>query len=492
LSESQHARLILSPNAHSPILVEFSEASIEFSNQYQLVDVDWKIKATEAWLLLGSNGSGKSALISAMVGEGLLLSGQRVSFNDQTATVSLFAQQTLIERERLRDDSDLTDQVFQGTPLASLLNEDEPDPVRLHELVQLFGMEPLLTSGFRKLSTGETRKALLVKALASPAPLLILDEPFVGLDTAASRLLMAELEHVAKHKTIVLVMNHLPAVPAFITHYGYLEGGRLLFQGALKDAMVGELLERLNHLHRADIELPVSTGSEPLAELDPNLPLVAMRNAKVRYADKIVFEGLDWQINQGEHWRLTGPNGSGKTTLLALITGDNPQCYQNDLFLFGYQRGGGESIWDIKRHIGYVSSALQWDYRVSISAENVILSGFFDSIGLYVKASDQHRAIAHQWLGILGMEDRWQSPLNQFSYGDQRLLLIARAMVKRPSLLILDEPCVGLDSLNRQLVLSLIEIICQSGHTTVVYVNHHAEDTIPSIQLTLDLSEPGP
>ncbi|MBT5203225.1 MAG: molybdate ABC transporter ATP-binding protein ModF [Gammaproteobacteria bacterium] len=478
--------------ADSPVLVDFSEASIEFSNQYQLVDVNWKIRATEAWLLLGSNGSGKSALISAMVGEGRLLSGQRVSFKGQTATVSLLAQQTLIERERLRDDSDLTDQVFQGTPLVSLLNEDEPDPVRLEELVKLFGMEALLASGFRKLSTGETRKALLIKALASPAPLLMLDEPFVGLDTAASRMLMAELERIGKHKTIVLVMNHLPSVPAFITHYGYLEGGRLLFQGALKDAMVGELLKRLNHLHKADIELPVSTGPELLAELDPNLPLVTLRNAKVQYADKIIFEDLDWQINQGEHWQLTGPNGSGKTTLLALITGDNPQCYQNDLFLFGYQRGRGESIWDIKRHIGYVSSALQWDYRVSISAENVILSGFFDSIGLYVKASDQHRVIAHQWLGILGMEDRWQSPLNQFSYGDQRLLLIARAMVKRPSLLILDEPCVGLDSLNRQLVLSLIEIICQSGHTTVVYVNHHAEDTIPSIQLTLDLSEPGP
>ena len=279
----------------------------------------------------------------------------------------MLAQQALIERERLRDDSDLTDQVFQGTPLASFLNEDEPDPVRLEELVQLFGMQPLLASGFRKLSTGETRKALLVKALASPAPLLILDEPFVGLDTAASSLLMAELERIAKHKTIVLVMNHLPYVPAFITHYGYLEGGRLLFQGDLKDEMVGELLERLNHLHKTDIELPVSTGPESLAELDPNLPLVTMRNAKVQYADRIVFKDLNWQINQGEHWQLTGPNGSCKTTLLALITGDNPQCYQNDLVLFGYQRGRGESIWDIKRHIGYVSSALQWDYRVSIA-----------------------------------------------------------------------------------------------------------------------------
>ena len=479
----------MSANTDSRDLVDFSGASIEFSNQYQLVDVNWKVRASEAWLLLGSNGSGKSALISAMLGEGALLSGQRACFTDQIAIVSLLAQQALIERERLRDDSDLTDEVFQGTPLVSLLTEDEPDPIRLEKLVQRFGLEPLLGNGFRKLSTGETRKALLVKALASSAEMLVLDEPFVGLDAEACLLLMAELETIARHKTIILVMNHLPSIPDFMTHYGYLEKGRLLFQGSLKDEIVSELLERLNHLHQASIELPLGTGHEPLADLDPELPLVRLRNAKVQYADRVVFEALDWQINHGEHWQLVGPNGSGKTTLLPLITGDNPQCYQNDIFLFGYQRGGGESIWDIKRHLGYVSSALQWEYRVSISAENVILSGFFDSIGLYARASSQQRAIAHEWLAILGMEERWQSPLNQFSYGDQRLLLIARAMVKQPSLLILDEPCVGLDRLNRQLVLSLIEIICQSGRTTVVYVNHHTQDAIPSIRFTLDLSE---
>jgi len=179
---------------------------------------------------------------------------------------------------------------------------------------------------------------------------------------------------------------------------------------------------------------------------------VNIRNASVRYTDNLVFEHVDWRIEPGQHWQLTGPNGSGKTCLLNLITGDHPQCYINDIFVCGYRRGSGESIWDIKQHIGYVSSALQWDYRVSISCAT--------------------------------------QPFNQCSYGDQRLLLIARAMVKHPHLLILDEPCFGLDDMNRQLVLALIEKICAGSESTVIYVNHHAQDHIEGIEHYLALTGP--
>lgn len=199
---------------------------------------------------------------------------------------------------------------------------------------------------------------------------------------------------------------------------------------------------------------------------------------------------MDWTIQAGEHWQVTGPNGSGKTCLLNLITGDHPQCYTNDIFVFGMQRGSGESIWQIKRYIGYVSSSLQWEYRVSINVRNVIISGFYDSIGLYQKYTDRERVIAEQWLALLGMSERATEPFNQLSYGDQRLVLIARAMVKHPTLLILDEPCLGLDDLNRQLVLALIEKICAGTETTVLYVNHRAQDNIAGIHQHLALSQP--
>ena len=183
----------------------------------------------------------------------------------------------------------------------------------------------------------------------------------------------------------------------------------------------------------------------------------------------------------GEVILLEGPLGAGKTCLLNLITGDHPQCYNNDIYVFGYERGSGESIWDIKQHIGYVSTSLQWEYRVSISLINVVLSGFYDSIGLYERASDSQKQIAYQWLMVLGLQDKQNQPFNQLSYGDQRLLLIARAMVKHPHMLILDEPCLGLDDVNRELVLALIEKICAGSETTVLYVNHHAKDKIAGI-----------
>ena len=206
----------------------------------------------------------------------------------------------------------------------------------------------------------------------------------------------------------------------------------------------------------------------------------------------LFLTSLDWTINRGEHWQLTGPNGSGKTALLSLIIGDHPQCYVNDIYVFGFQRGSGESIWQIKQFIGYVSTALQWEYTVGTSLRNVIISGFYDSIGLYSKYTDVERDIANQWLDLLGMKDRADDPFNRQSYGDQRLLLIARAMVKHPPLLILDEPCLGLDEMNRQRVLSLIEIICASSESTVLYVNHHAEDKINGIDHYLDLGDRGP
>ena len=212
----------------------------------------------------------------------------------------------------------------------------------------------------------------------------------------------------------------------------------------------------------------------------------------IRDSDNTVFENLDWTIEPNQHWQVTGPNGSGKTCLLSLITGDHPQCYVNDINVFGFQRGTGESIWQIKQYLGYVSTALQWEYRVSTSLRNVIISGFYDSIGLYSKSTDTQKAIADDWLAVLGMVGRADEPFNKLSFGEQRLALIARAMVKHPPLLILDEPCLGLDEMNRQLVLALIERICRSGDTTVLYVNHRSQDRIDGIDNHLSLSSPPP
>ena len=434
-------------------------------------------------MLLGANGSGKSALAAAMAGEGELISGSRPSV-PEVSLVSFEVQRALIEAERDKDDSDITDEVFAGTPVAEFLAQGDRELT--NRLVEGFSLTDKLNRGFRQLSTGETRKLLLIRAIAARPELLILDEPFDGLDVDAVKVLATELAALAETIQLVLVLNRLDEIPDWITHAAVLVDGTVAHQGLLADEQ--SIIEQLLQLQRRDLIIPRPDESDRIPTLEPG-PLVTLRSGRVAYGDAVIFEALDWQVNPGEHWQVVGPNGSGKTCLLNLVTGDHPQCYVNDIQVVGYQRGQGESIWDIKQHIGYVSTALQWEYRVSISLLNVILSGFYDSIGLYETATDSQKLIALQWLALLGLEGRAHEPFNQCSYGDQRLLLIARAMVKHPQLLILDEPCLGLDELNRRLVLSLIEIICSNSETTVLYVNHHAEDRIKGIERMLNMAD---
>jgi len=438
---------------------------------------------------MGASGCGKSALVAALAGEGEITSGTVTGRLTNVGMVSLESQAALIERERFRDDSDITDRVNDGTPVREMLAETSADPQLLARLTSLFGLEVLLDRGFRKLSTGETRKLLLTRALTSKPGMLIIDGPFEGLDAQTVPLIGEVLRQVSVELPMVMVINRIDELPEFVTHIAFLEKGRLKTTTEVRDKPSMGLISQLLHLKTVDIKIPEVVASDAAPSLNSNEPLVDIRNASIRYTDNLVFENLDWCIEPGQHWQLTGPNGSGKTCLLNLITGDHPQCYSNDIFVCGYQRGNGESIWDIKQHIGYVSSTLHWDYRVSISCKNVIISGFYDSIGLYAKATELQQEVASQWLQVLGLQDRAGQAFNQFSYGDQRLLLIARAMVKHPHLLILDEPCFGLDDMNRQLVLALVEKICAGTESTVIYVNHHAQDQIEGINHYLALDK---
>lgn len=328
---------------------------------------------------------------------------------------------------------------------------------------------------------------MLVRALASKPDLLLLDEPFDGLDTHTHAMLLQHLHEVVRTTPTVIVLNRIDERPDFVTHIAWVEAGTVAQCVACHDTSAMALLDQLLHLKLGKIALPDPDPIDRLPALHATEPLVQITNASVKYADNVVFDGLSWTINAGEHWQLTGPNGSGKTCLLSLITGDHPQCYVNDIQVFGFQRGNGESIWEIKQFIGYVSTQLQWEYRVGTSLRNVIVSGFYDSIGLYTKPNDTQLAIANEWLAVLGMQHRADESFTQLSHGDKRLLLIARAMVKHPPLLILDEPCLGLDDMNRRLVLALIERISASGNTTVLYVNHHTEDKVIGIERQLAL-----
>ena len=467
-------------------MIRFEQCRIEFGDRLALHDLDWHITSGQHWVVVGPNGSGKSALVDALTGEGKVTEGRR-ELQARIALVSLEEQARLIERERRRDDSDITNKVFAGTPAREMLQETSRDPDLQARLIDLLGVGPILNRGFRKLSTGETRKLLLIRALCSHPDVLALDEPFEGLDAVSVPFVQQVLAEFAPQITMVMALNRFDDIPDFATHIAQIEAGTIQQTFSSNSATeTRKLLRQLEQISSSNLQLPPPEHTPPLP-LNPDGSLVRIHNGRIAYTDNLVFEGVDWEIRPGEHWQVKGPNGSGKTCLLHLITGDHPQCYVNDVQLFGYQRGQGESIWQVKQHLGFVSTALHWDYRLSVRVHHVVLSGFFDSIGLYQSASERQRDIADAWLELLGLKQEARAPFSSLSFGLQRVILIARAMVKHPPLLLLDEPCLGLDEANRQLVLSLTERICEESRSTLVYVTHHEEDRIEHIQRELVL-----
>jgi len=469
--------------------IQLKKVTVNFDDRFTLSEIDWTIEPSQHWVITGTNGAGKSALAAVLAGVGDIENGTVTGLPKNVGLVSFEAQAELIAQELKKDDADIMDVISLGTPVDEMIFDYCADPDLAQELVEKFGIYPLLDRAFRKLSTGETRKVMLIRALSSKPDLLILDEPFDGLDVDTLAMLQAHLASIIDTTPMVMVLNRFDEMPDFITHIAYVDNGRLALTVDKSDENAFNELYQLLHLKTTDLDIPEADPANKLPALDPSQPLVKLKQATIKYGDTIIVDKLDWTIERGQHWQLSGPNGSGKTCVLSLITGDHPQCYTNDIFVFGFQRGNGESIWQIKQFIGYVSTSLQWEYRVSTSCKNVIISGFYDSIGMYTKSTDNQKKIANQWLALLGMKDRADQPFNKLSYGDQRLLLIARAMVKHPPLLILDEPCLGLDDMNRQLVLALIEKICQGSETTVLYVNHHAEDQIKGIENYLGLKK---
>ena len=474
----------MTQNNHMPSIT-LKDLSVEFDQSFCLSQINWQIEPGQHWAIVGPNGAGKSALAATLNGQGNITAGTLSEVPDRVAVVSFEDQAALIELERKKDDADLLDVISEGTPVREILDQSCVDVATQQRLISAFHFEELLNRSFRKLSSGETRKVMLIRAFASNPQLLILDEPFEGLDANSQQYLKNLLADFSNRIPIILVLNRFDEIPAFVTHIAYIDAGRLESCIDRSDHDAFDQLRHLLRLKTTHLSIPPSENSQrsrSTSQLKADQPLVRFRNAKVAYGDNVVFSNLNWSIEPGQHWQITGPNGSGKTCLLNLITGDHPQCYVNDIFVFGMQRGGGESIWAIKQHLGYVSSALQWEYKVSVSVRNAVISGFYDSIGIYQKYSEEQLQIADDWLALLDMTDHADQPFSRLSFGDQRMVLIARAMVKHPVLLILDEPCLGLDDINRQLILALIEKICADSETTVLYVNHRSEDRISGIE----------
>jgi molybdate transport system ATP-binding protein len=315
---------------------------------------------------------------------------------------------------------------------------------------------------------------LLLRALLASPSLLVLDEPFDGLDIGSRDELAQAVLTAARTLPVLVVGSFRAALCPFpidaVSGVSVIERAALTFTGSARS-----WLEHDASVPRRHGAPPVDEGSFYSA-LDPELPLVQLRGGCVRYGEFVVFERLDFTVRAGEHTLIEGPNGSGKSTLLEMICGDHPQGYSNDLTLFGRRRGSGETVWEIKKNVGLVSPKLHRDYRVGGSVEDAIVSGLYDSIGVYREREPSHRARALRWLSWLDLDLAPSHAFRALSFGEQRLCLIARAAIKVPPLVVLDEPSAGLDADNQARVLELIESLCSQHKSTVLFVTHRADE----------------
>lgn len=429
------------------------------------------INAGECWCAFGTSRSGINEFLTLLEGTLGKVEAESLELPDSPSIISFAAQQEIFEGELRNDDSDFLDRPDPGT----LAHEFLPPESLASELIDAFDMRTSLYTGYRQLSSGQSRKLLLLKALLSGSTTVILDSPYDGLDQAACRELDQAFSRLPRTELQLLVLvRNVEDIPHWCSHLAVFRQSRLAHSGFRTE--IFPLLEKLADNGAQLFQLaPVCEHEADQADAIPH-ELISLRNGFASYGEKIIFSGLNLSVSRGRHTLVTGPNGCGKSTLLQILTGDNPKCYANDLKIFGVQRGTGESIWQLKHHMGIVSPEIHRSYRVPGTALHVVLSGLFDSIGLYQRVTARQRGEAARWLGAIDMAEHAETPFRSLSYGDQRLVLIARALIKHPPLLILDEPTQGLDSAGRRSLLDFLETVSRGNHTTILYVSHRQDE----------------
>lgn len=437
--------------------------------------------------IVGPNGAGKSLLVDMLTGKYPLYEGELSYDFSPSASKAVYDN---IKYIAFRDTYGSADANYYYQQRWNAHDQDDAPVVRdllgtikddalKQQLFDLFRIEPMLEKKIILLSSGELRKFQLTKTLLTSPRILIMDNPFIGLDAATRDLLFHLLDELTRLASlqIVLVLSMLDDIPSFITHVVPVSnrtvGPKMTREEYLKTFREQDTAQSFDELQQRILNYPYEHANYDSAEV------VRLNKVSIRYGDRTILKDLDWTVMRGQKWALSGENGAGKSTLLSLVCADNPQSYACDISLFGRKRGSGESIWEIKKHIGYVSPEMHRAYLKNLPAIEIVASGLHDSIGLYKRPKEDQMAACEWWMDIFGIAALKDRPFLQLSSGEQRLALLARAFVKDPELLILDEPLHGLDTYNRRRVKKVIEAFCQRRDKTLIMVTHY-ENELPS------------
>jgi molybdate transport system ATP-binding protein len=465
--------------------------TVNQQNNLLLNDVSFALNESEHLLIAGISGSGKTTLAKALANRifykgsiefsinqpKIIFVEQHYYFKTLSNTNDFYYQQ----RYNSFDSSDAQTVVEELQKLSA-------DRNAIDTLLNQLNLLHRKHDSLLHLSSGEHKRFQLIKAFLQDADVYILDSPFIGLDINSRKTLRNLINAKASSSTIIIIAD-VEDAPSCTTHVAELENRELKsFEAKNEDVTPGNACSAQCGEAVSSSKLKYSTNNNQSSIFNGNIPgqknidafniAVKLENISVAYGDKKVLSNINWQINRSERWLLKGVNGAGKSTLISLITGDHPQAYANKVFLFDKKRGSGESIWDIKKKIGFVSPELHWYFDKTISVYNTIASGFLDTIGVYKKLNEEQHAAVQQWLSFLNLSTKSQFSLSTLSTSQQRLALLARALIKNPPLLILDEPCQGLDEQQVKDFVALVDDLCNQSNKTLVYVSHY-ENEIP-------------
>ena len=441
----------------------------------------WNINKGEQWAIVGANGSGKSLLANMIQGRIALrdLDGE-IKYNfteplfEAIRTIAFKDIYTMVDGTTAYYQQRWHSQDAEGVVTVKEILQPIASLSEIEQLFEMLNLTDILDKSIIFLSSGELRKFLLIKVILTHPKLLIVDNPYIGLDSSSRKSLDAMFSSMAKINgmQLLLLLSNPADVPEIVTHVMPVKDMECMGARTRQEFIADTALHtQLFNYSSVEPLLP-----EKLREASEHQVTFRMEDVNIVCGNRTILKNVDWEVKNGEKWALIGPNGSGKSTLLSLIYADNPKSYSNTLYLFDRKRGTGESIWDIKSRIGYVSPEMHLYFMEDIPLLRIVASGFFDSIGVFRKCTPEQETIAMEWIKCFGIEDIAHRSFLSLSSGEQRLALLARAFVKDPDLIILDEPLHGLDVANKERASKIIESFCDRKGKTLVYVTHYTHE----------------
>lgn len=470
-------------------VVHISNLSLQYAGHAVLCNLNWDIYAGEHWVIGGKSGSGKSSLAKA-IAQQAKYAGE-INYDHSLYSnllpniyyVSNWYQFANLEGDRnfyYQQRYNKHQQNDTLTVFADLVHFGKKNKLNIHDV------EPILDAlGFSKcketqlieLSSGEHKKLQLVQGLWLNPKILILDEPYTGLDKSTRIKLNEQLDILAAQGSTIILISNDQTIPTCINRYGEILDGVLKVREDIHAFSQDEI--------RQSKAFPYFLQQDPTGD---SQVFVELRDVTVKYGDKRVLKNINWKVKRGEKWLLQGHNGSGKSTLLSLLNADHPQAYASDIWLFGKKRGTGESIWDIKKKIGIISPELHWYFDKTATVWHTVASGYYDSIGWFLKVKYEEKKQIEQLLDFFDILEVKDKLLHTLPLGKQRLALLARTIIKNPELLILDEPCQGLDRTQTAHFNAVVDELSKYGKT-LIYVGHY-ESHLPScLDHRLELNE---